>query len=184
MPLPEAGPFQIRPSEFCIRNGIQGRDWRAAPSAGRRFPVPHRTVSPFRWPMWGPRQRGHRSAMSLPVFVRNPERIEIIQPRVGPRRTGEELPWVVVQTNHSTLTGLYRFSVISRRRCLRTAHQRPNAGLNDLIPSRYYWSLLRSLPRHSPTPCGVLVYAAGHQRPGQTFRSGHPPALRRRRGRQ
>jgi hypothetical protein len=63
--------------------------------------------------------------------------IEIIQPRVGPSRTGEELPWVVVQPNHSTLTGLYRFSAISRRRCLRTAHQRTNTGLNDLIPSGY-----------------------------------------------
>jgi len=63
--------------------------------------------------------------------------IEIIQPRVGPSRTGEELPWVVVQTNHTTLTGLYRFSAISRRSCLRTAHQPTNTGLNDLIHSGY-----------------------------------------------
>jgi hypothetical protein len=162
----------------------QGRDWRAAPSAVRRFPVRRRTA-PRSAGQCGDCASGDIAARwSLPVFARNPVRIEIIQPRVGPSRTGEELPWVVVQTNHSTLTGLYRFSAISRRRCLRTAHQRTNAGLIDLIPSGYYRSLLRSLPRHSPTPCGVLVFAAGHQRPGQTFRSGHPPALRRRRGRQ
>jgi hypothetical protein len=32
------------------------------------------------------------------IFAMNPNGIQIIQPRVGPSRTGEELPWVSVQT--------------------------------------------------------------------------------------
>jgi hypothetical protein len=34
----------------------------------------------------------------------NTNGVPIIQPRVGPSRTGEELPWVFVQTKHPTLT--------------------------------------------------------------------------------
>ena len=43
------------------------KGWRAAPSACPRFPVPGgQAAQTFRWPKTGKRQRGHRSAMSLP----------------------------------------------------------------------------------------------------------------------
>jgi len=44
--------------------------------------------------------------------------------------TGEELPWVLVQTKYATLTGLYRFSTNTRRSPIASA----NTGLNDSIP--------------------------------------------------
>ena len=54
----------------------QGRDWRAAPSAVWRFPVRRRTASPFRWPMWGLRQRGHRRAI-VPTIPCHPLPIQM-----------------------------------------------------------------------------------------------------------
>lgn len=51
----------------------------------------------------------------------NTNGVPIIQPRIGQSRTGEELPWVFVQTKHPTLTGLDRISTNPRRKSLRTA---------------------------------------------------------------
>jgi len=115
-----AAPRRVEP--FKVGTGALRRPLSGAfPSAAGQ--LPHSAGQ------CGDRASGDIAARwSLPVFVRNPVRIEIIQPRVGPSRTGEELPWVVVQTNHSTLTGLHRFSAISRRRCLATRCG-PNLGL-------------------------------------------------------
>jgi hypothetical protein len=44
-----------------------------------------------------------------PVFA-NPVRIEIIQPRVGPSRMGEELPWINRSEHFPTLKGLHRLA--------------------------------------------------------------------------
>ena len=51
-----------RRPQIKVGTGALRRSLRSATTV-RRFPVRRRTASPFRWPMWRPRQRGHRSAM-------------------------------------------------------------------------------------------------------------------------
>ena len=85
-----------------------------------------------------------RAICPRPPFA-NPERIEIIQPKVGPSRMGEELPWVNRSEYFPTLKGLHRLAhelIQPFQGCgrlvsspgvdpCRTGHQRINAGLID-----------------------------------------------------
>ena len=72
--------------------------------------------------------------------------------------TGEELPWVLVQTKYATLTGLYRFSTNTRRSPIASA----NTGLNDSIP------LGLSGERWREMWVKTSLKAAAHRQPGCT----------------